>query len=257
MKHSAAILAWARIVGVRLWRASPRTGLSLPLELTENDGVRAPIPDLSLPDFARRLQDELPEPLPAAGVDRLYLHYQELRRWNRRLSLIGPSEGERLVQRHYVESLAALALLEPRDRVLVDLGTGAGFPGLVLACARPALRVVLIESNQRKWSFLKTVCRKAALSCDCLNARVGAAPVHGLPPQIDVITSRAVRIEELGLEALLGSLAAAGRILLWRGASAAEGLPAGLVLERQAVLPGGQFRRILEFRPRAGPPSSR
>ncbi len=150
------------------------------------------------------------------------------------------------MERHYGESLAALPLISARARVLVDVGSGAGFPGLILAAARSDLEVTLLEARERKWSFLMTVCRKAALSCTCLNARVGRAPVEGLPPRIDVITSRAVRIDALGLKVLLPHLAPDGAILLWAGAARTE-LPRGLELRREVMLPGSKKRRILEI----------
>lgn len=251
VKRRGVILACGAITAARaeVIRAAP--GLSPAPKLTENDRVGAPLPEISHRDFSRQLQGELPRRLPPSTIDRLFAHYQELRRWNRRVSLVGPSEGPRLVRRHYVESLAALPLLASRDRVLIDIGTGAGFPGLVLACAKPTLRVTLIEPNQKKWSFLKTACRNAALSCDCLNARVAGALLAELPEQIDVITSRAVRIDELGLELLVGRLAARGRVLLWRAGSLGAEAPAGLVAARQIELAEGRTRRIVEFLPRA------
>jgi 16S rRNA (guanine527-N7)-methyltransferase len=168
-----------------------------------------------------------------------------LRRWNRRVSLVGPIDASEVVERHYGESLAALPYLSSVGRELVDLGSGAGFPGLVLAIVRPELRVTLVEARGRKWSFLMSVCRALSLSSKCLNARVGATPVEGLPEKIDWITSRAVRIEDLGLSVLLPRLTERGSLLLWSGKQDPD-LPNPLKIVRQSQLLGGSDRRLLE-----------
>ncbi|HUF78495.1 MAG TPA: RsmG family class I SAM-dependent methyltransferase, partial [Thermoanaerobaculia bacterium] len=80
-----------------------------------------------------------PVPVVPATLAALYAHYQELRRWSPALSLIGPAAAGDVVERHYGESLAGVPLLPAGARVLVDVGSGAGFPGFVLAAACPEL----------------------------------------------------------------------------------------------------------------------
>lgn len=206
----------------------------------------AELPGIGWQEFSTRLVACSPESLSESQMRSLYLHYSELRRWNPRVSLVGPVAADVIVERHYGESLAALALLPRRCGALVDIGTGAGFPGFVLAVARPGLEVTLVEARGRKWSFLMSVCRAAALSCKCLNARVGATPVEGLPQRIDWITTRAVRFEDLGLSVLLPRLATEGSILLWGGVENPE-LPRPLQILREIPLAGSDDRRILEI----------
>ena len=176
---------------------------------------------------------------------------QELRRWNRRVSLVGPIDAESVVERHYGESLEGLRLLGRESGVLVDVGSGAGFPGFVLAVARPGLEVTLVEARQRKWSFLQAVCRRTGLVCHCLNARVEATLVDGLPPEIDWVTTRAVGVRDLGLPVLVPRLSPGGALLLWSGTEDPE-LPSPLAVRRQVPLPGAQHRRILEISPESG-----
>jgi len=80
--------------------------------------------------------------------------------WNRRVSMVSQNDPQAIVCKHFADSLVAAAPCDPRAAV-VDLGTGAGFPGLVIAIARPAARVTLIESKQKKVSFLLEVIRSA------------------------------------------------------------------------------------------------
>src|SRR5262245_62172854 len=132
------------------------------------------LPPLSREDFADELSRHSPGPLSGRTVDALHAHYQELSLWNRRMSLIGPGTAREIVARHYGESLAALPLLPADSRVGLDLGSGAGFPGLVLAAARPGLEVTLVEAREKKWAFLLAAIRRASLPCTALNVRVGS-----------------------------------------------------------------------------------
>ena len=202
------------------------------------------LPPLSDSEFERRIRACSEEEMTRAQLRSLLLHYRELRRWNPRLSLVGPQQADEVVERHYGESLAALPLLPAGGGQLVDLGSGAGFPGMVLAAMRPQWSVWLFEARARKWSFLESAARKASLSCRCVNARVGAEPTTEIPTRIDVITSRAVALSDLGLETLETRLAPRGKILLWSG-GADPAHPAWLKLTQAILLSGARSRRIL------------
>jgi 16S rRNA (guanine527-N7)-methyltransferase len=208
----------------------------------------AELPEIGRHEFGRRLADASPEPLAPAGIESLYQHYQELRRWNPTLSLVGPGTAAALVERHYGESLAALPLLPAGPGVLLDLGSGAGFPGVVLAAVRPRLRVVLAEARERKWAFLMNACRRAALPCECLNARVAHPLPAGLPSMLDVITVRALKLPRPAWEALRARLSPDGRILRWTTAGADE-LPIPLRTGRRIALPGTERREVVELLP--------
>src|ERR1700686_4562734 len=114
----------------------------------------AKLPAISRADFERGIAAASPEPLTAAAMTALYAHYLELARWNERLGLIGPGTADEVLVRHYGEALAALPLIPEATGRAIDLGSGAGFPGLVLAAARPLLAMTLVEVRERKWSFL-------------------------------------------------------------------------------------------------------
>src|SRR5436305_9882176 len=121
------------------------------------------LPPITRDDFAAAVRAGSPEPLDARAVDALYAHYQELSLWNQRLSLIGPGTAGEIVARHYGEALAALPLIPPDARSGLDIGSGAGFPGLVLAAARPGLGMTLVEARDRQWALLLAAAPRAAL----------------------------------------------------------------------------------------------
>lgn len=206
----------------------------------------AELPEIDRSRFRAGLEALVPAALPEGSWGRLHRHYLELRRWSRSVSLVGPGTFADVLQRHYAESLAALTLLADGPLRVVDVGTGAGFPGLVLAAARADLEVTLIEANQKKWSFLKSANRKMSLSCVCLNARVGAEPIEGLPLEIDVITSRAVSEPDLNLGILLPRLSVRGTVLLWVGESTPQ-IPKNFQLKRRIPLAGSRARRIAQI----------
>ena len=93
---------------------------------------------------------------------RLQLYAAEIRRWNRAINLVAPSTLADLGNRHIADSLQLVPLI-PETGVLVDLGSGAGLPGLVLAIARPELNVHLVESVGKKATFLRRVSSQLSL----------------------------------------------------------------------------------------------
>lgn len=205
------------------------------------------LPKLSESSFGKEVQALAPEELSGICLERLFAFYEELRKWNPKLSLVGPAAKNEILERHFGESLAGLPLLDPGDQKLVDLGSGAGFPGLVLAIARPEIEVFLVEAREKKWAFLQTVVRRCGLSTKTLNVRVAAPqPVPtSLPKTIDVVTCRAVAITHEFLSPFLG-LQPSPRFLLWQGRDDLAEIPQ-LRRGREIALAGSRHRRIVEW----------
>lgn len=206
----------------------------------------APLPNLSRERFSRRLSAAVGESLTPDAAEQLFAHYEELRRWNVRLSLIGPGTADEAVEVHYAESLAGLALVEPTDRTLVDLGTGAGFPGIPLAAAVPDLEVWLVEPRSRKWAFLRSAVAVAGIGCHCLDTRVEAGLPADFPSEIDLVTVRALKLDVEVWAAIAARFGPRGRILRW-GAGEPPAELEGWRVERRVRLPGRE-RWILELK---------
>lgn len=112
-----------------------------------------------------------------------------LRRWNASINLVATGDMERLESRHLADSLALIALIPAEARLVTDLGTGAGFPGLPIAIARPDLRVTLVDAKTKAIAFLKAVRRELGLSnVEVFHGRVDA---YEPSPPPDLILSRA------------------------------------------------------------------
>lgn len=202
---------------------------------------------LSLGRFCERLESSGVGPVMPGLAAALYAHYQELRLWAATVALVGAGEADAIVERHYAESLRALPLLDGASRIL-DLGSGAGFPGLVLAAARPEAQFWLFESRGRKASFLRSAAAKAELSCRIVDARVSRRlPAKALLPAvaIDLVTVRGVRMDPEVWEGLKSCLARGARILRWEGSTGAEEWPEASA-GRTVALPG-RGRKIQEW----------
>lgn len=152
-----------------------------------------------------------------------------------------------MIERHYVESLRALPLLEDAA-VVLDLGSGAGFPGWVLAAARPDLDVWLVESRSRKAAFLRAASARARLSCRIVDARVSKRQGVTRAVQqgsIDLVTVRGVRIDQDTWDGLAPGLAPGARILRWEGVAPVEPWPNARAGRKVDL--GGQARSIREW----------
>lgn len=206
--------------------------------------MRRKLPSFTKEELCDHLRHISPTDLTEFSLHALFQHYDELRRWSSHTSLIGPGTLDQVLERHYGESLAALPLLRATDQSLVDVGSGAGFPGWILAAARPGSRVTLVEPRSKKIAFLRSATLKSGLSCNCLGARVGPQLPQGLPGKIDVVTCRALKMSTDILGLVAGRYPGV-RFLLWQGGGE-PALPTGMKIQQEVALPGSRRRRILD-----------
>jgi 16S rRNA G527 N7-methylase RsmG len=209
-----------------------------------------PLAELEAEPFARLLRAVAGvPPLADEVLARLHAHHRELVRWASRIDLVGPGAADELFERHYGESLSALPWLPERPFRLADLGSGAGFPGLILAAARPDAEVWLVEPRQRRAAFLEAAARRMRLGVRVLGVRVSPQTLPELPDRLDVVTQRALRLDPRAARALLARLAAGARWLVWSGGEPPE-LPAELIAGRILALPASRQRFLREYRPK-------
>lgn len=141
-------------------------------------------------------------------------------RWNAKTNLTAVRDPQEIVTRHFGESLFAAAHLLPSDSTatVADLGSGAGFPGLPLKIHAPAVALTLIESQNKKATFLKEVARHLALG----NVNVNSARAETISLQADLVTLRAVEKFADVLPVAARMVAPAGRLALLIGTAQAE-----------------------------------
>jgi 16S rRNA (guanine527-N7)-methyltransferase len=202
-------------------------------------------------DGARLVGAEVDPP----SLDRIERFIDLLTVWNRRFHLTGDRDRDVLVRKHVVDSLAVVPEL-PSSGVVVDLGSGAGFPGIVLGCSRPDLELRLVESRRRPASFLSEVIRTIPLPAAAAVAVRGEdlASDPAVTGRAALVVSRALRMDVVArLAAPL--LAPQGRLVSMqtpgtdKAMARAKAGPVGLdlVRVRDYRLPDGESRRLLIF----------
>ena len=108
-----------------------------------------------LGQFTRELGIEL----STLQLEQFDLYQKELLQWNAKTNLISEKSAQEIVSRHFLDSLTALQFIDNQRAQIIDIGSGAGFPGIPLKIARPNLQLYLMESNRKKVSFLKHIIR--------------------------------------------------------------------------------------------------
>ncbi|QBD78073.1 16S rRNA (guanine(527)-N(7))-methyltransferase RsmG [Ktedonosporobacter rubrisoli] len=137
---------------------------------------------------------ELDLDLSSQQIEQLVYYQQALLDWNTRVNLTAITDSEEVLLKHFLDSLSLLAAYRAPDTRLLDIGSGAGFPGLPLKIVSPRWRVTLLEATGKKVNFLRHMIE--ALGLDGVEAIHGRAEELAHTPayraSFDVVTARAV-----------------------------------------------------------------
>ena len=171
---------------------------------------------------------------------KLSAHFRLLTAWNRRMNLTRVSDPGEAAERHFGESLLLASRVGAEVRSALDVGSGAGFPGLPLAALRPDIEVTLLDSVQRKAVFLREVSRSWG------NVRVLDRRLEALEGEWDLATMRAVSPREV--LPLLAERARSVALLVGEEGAADSRAFAGFVWEEPEALPWGRQRLLLAGR---------
>jgi 16S rRNA (guanine527-N7)-methyltransferase len=128
-------------------------------------------------------------------MDRLELYARLLEQWQKTINLVAPSTLVHIWHRHFADSAQLLGVARSNARTWIDLGSGAGFPGLVVAMLLAETNhceVRLVESDTRKCAFLREVARQTGIAVDISNARIETLSTQARIAEVDVISARAL-----------------------------------------------------------------
>jgi 16S rRNA (guanine527-N7)-methyltransferase len=220
-------------------------GRSQESEIRSQKGKQeAPSSDLLL-RLLRTVASRLGLKLSDRQMQQLATHFALLLQWNEKINLTAVRAPEEIAARHFGESLYLAKLMPPPAGLLVDVGSGAGFPGLPLKIAWPGVETVLLEPNQKKATFLKEVVR----SCDLRGVEVRAERLEdaaSLGGRAQLATMRAVALDEGTLRELSRLLASDGCLALYLGEDSATALAnfKGFDWQAAARIPGAERRVI-------------
>lgn len=176
--------------------------------------------------------------------EQIRVYSELLLKWNQKLNLTAIVEPREILERHFGESLFALSMIPKDARTLIDIGSGAGFPGLALKMARPALEVTLLEPVLKKAAFLKEAARALELTVKVRSLRIEDCPPSEM--QSDCFTCRAVRLAVPLLHRIHDALPVGGTMIAWPGSNDVGDLKRFSALDwREFAIPASQQRVLL------------
>ena len=162
------------------------------------------------------LRQHIPH-LTDEACDKFVAYYELLIDWNMRMNLTAITEPEEVVKKHFVDSLAAASFLQSGAKV-ADVGTGAGFPSIPILILRSDLRMTLVDSLQKRVTFLEEVRKTLGLPFECVHAR---AEEFARDPKrragFDATLSRAVANLSTLLELTVPLLRVGGKAYCYKG----------------------------------------
>lgn len=189
-------------------------------------------------------------------IEQLATHFSLLVHWNRKINLTAVRRPEEIAVRHFEESLFLTKVVKVETGLLMDVGSGAGFPGLPVKIACPAISAVLLEPNRKKTAFLKEVIRQCGLErIEVRSERLEEAARGPLAEQASLVTLRAVALTGDLLVDLKKLLAPDGRLALFLGEKDALALTAGSEMQWEPPVPiPRSARRVIAVGRRRFPP---
>ena len=232
----------------------------VPEETRTAPQAEKPIQDILL---SSQENTELAVPLSAESIRLLTDYASLLKSWNERMNLTGITDEEGIAVRHFLDSLTLVSFIEDemirqnrQDLTLIDVGTGAGFPGIPLKVAVPTLQVVLLDSLKKRVQFLETVYSTLELDgISAIHARaedVGKSKPHR--EYYDIVTARAVAALPVLAEYCVPLLRVGGIFLAMKGQAEEEVESArkavvelGATIEsvHRFLLPGTEMERTI------------
>ncbi|PLX48410.1 MAG: 16S rRNA (guanine(527)-N(7))-methyltransferase RsmG [Desulfobulbaceae bacterium] len=176
--------------------------------------------------------------LSAAQRADLCCYYRELDKWSKKMNLVAKAPMEEILASHFLDSLSLLPHLPQHEFRLLDVGSGAGFPGLVLKTVCPAMQLTLVEPRAKRVTFLRHIIRTLQLARVTL-VQERLAPDEAMVQRLglfDVVTSRALADIKTFLSLAEPFVKAGGRIICMKGPKAAEELAAWQAAKKQPML---------------------
>ncbi|HYA15602.1 MAG TPA: 16S rRNA (guanine(527)-N(7))-methyltransferase RsmG [Syntrophales bacterium] len=198
--------------------------------------------------------------LGAKELSQFKTYYNELLKWNEKINLVSVKSELDIPIKHFIDSLTLLPLIKNKTGLLLDIGAGAGFPGIPLKIVLNSLKVSLLESSRKKSSFLKHIIRSLKLTdIFVINSRAeGLMEDAAFRDYFDIVTSRATfKLPEF-FQMGAFFLSEGGTLIAMKGKKADEELTQAnrmsqnlgfkYILSQEITLPlTGDFRKVIIF----------
>ena len=182
----------------------------------------------------------------SAAAPQLAAYAQMLVEYNEKVNLTAITDAEGIEDRHFIDSLLLASQPEVQGS-LVDVGTGAGFPGIVAKLYKPQLALTLMEPTGKRVDFLRYVCGQLGLEAEFVKERAEEAARKRWREAFDVASARAVAALPVLLEYCLPLVKKGGLFIAMKGAGAAAKLGGRYAGRRDFTLPDGSARSLLFY----------
>ncbi|WP_405343804.1 16S rRNA (guanine(527)-N(7))-methyltransferase RsmG [Ruminococcus sp.] len=206
--------------------------------------------------------------LDELAIDRLCTYYELLIEWNEKINLTALTAPENVALKHFTDSLMLLRYIDiEKDARVIDVGTGAGFPGLVLKIARPDIRLTLLDSLQKRLTFLDAVCQALEIDdVELIHSRAEDGARTERRDSFDIAVSRAVASMNTLCEYDMPYVKVGGRFIAMKGKDAESELADAqnaisqlggkLIAKHDFVLGSAGERSIIEIEKTAPTPKN-
>ena len=182
--------------------------------------------------------------LPTEGIPALIRYAELLAEKNQVMNLTAITDPEEVARLHFLDSAALLALADFRGKTVVDVGTGAGFPGLPLRILEPSVRLTLLDAQRKRVDFLQEVCQELELEgTECVHGRAEEF-AQANRESFDLAVSRAVAALPVLAELCLPLVKVGGQFLAMKSVGTGEELHAA---GRAVSLLGGRLEKPVDY----------
>lgn len=201
---------------------------------------------MEMKEILKEGSDKLGVSLSSGHISSLLLYASLLKEWNEKMNLTAITDDEGIAVKHFLDSLSALTT-EKVGKKVIDIGTGAGFPGLVIKTARPDTELTLLDSLNKRITFLKEVSSRLELeNISFIHSRAeDGARKPELREQFDTVVSRAVANMTLLSELCLPYVKPGGYFLAMKGPMADSELKEA---KRAIAILGGKTESVADIR---------
>ncbi|HOM02267.1 MAG TPA: 16S rRNA (guanine(527)-N(7))-methyltransferase RsmG [Acetivibrio sp.] len=178
-------------------------------------------------------------------VDKFFTYMDVLKEWNEKMNLTAIEEDKDIILKHFIDSVSICPIIKNRESTLIDVGTGAGFPGIPVKIAFPGLKVKLLDSLEKRTKFLNEVIEKLNLKdISTVHARAEDKGVDGdFREKYDISVARAVANLPVLLEYCLPFVKVGGYFIAMKGSNTEE-----IENSKKALdILGGKIEDVLEF----------
>lgn len=196
--------------------------------------------------FIKKACSEVGFELSDTQLSQFEQYYELLIDWNNKINLTRITEPQEVAVKHFADSLTLLNYYDiPEKAKIIDVGTGAGFPGIPLKIARPDIQLTLLDSLNKRLVFLNEVCQSIGIEAEIIHARAedgGRSPEHR--EMYDVAVSRAVARLNVLSEYCIPYVKLKGAFVAMKGPEMTEEIKEA---EKAVSLLGGKIVKTEEF----------